>query len=82
MKVDAVTTLTGASYASKTYSYHYTVSVILHDLWKDVVKTNFCKSSEMKQLTELGLTVRGVYTLENGAPVGEVSIDKTACPAP
>lgn len=81
MKIDEVTTVTEATYESKTYSYHYTVSEIPPDLWKDAIKADWCASRAMRAITDLGVTVRGVYTLENGTPIGEVSIDKTACPA-
>lgn len=81
VRIDEVTTLTGASYGSKTYSYHYTISVVPPDTWKDYVKTNWCKSPEMKRMMDIGLTVRGVYSSETGAPIGEVSIDKATCGA-
>ena len=80
-KLDEVTTLTGVTYGSKTYSYHYTISVALPDTWKVYLKTSWCKSPETKMMMDMGLTVRGVYSSETGAPIGEISVDKATCGA-
>lgn len=80
MVVDEITTLDRASYASNTFTYHYSLSQTLPQGWQNEIKGNFCQSPQLKAMLTAGLTVRAVYRMTTGSTLGEVSVAKSDCP--
>ncbi len=79
VKLDEITNLTGAAYASGTYSYYYTLAGDPGDGWQDRVKAAWCKTPGTRMMMEVGLNVQGVYRSERGTPVGTVLINSGIC---
>ncbi|WP_104665509.1 hypothetical protein [Ensifer adhaerens] len=79
-KVDEATTLTGAEYKDGTFTYFYTVaSAPPDDGWKAYMKGMWCQTDQFKKLMDFGLNVRGVYSTEDNAPIGEIVVSSEVC---
>lgn len=75
-KLDDITTLVASEYKNRTFTYYYTVSATPpNNLWKDYLAGQWCKTDHFKTAMAFGVTVRGVYSTEAKAPIGEVLID-------
>lgn len=78
--VDEATTLTGADYKDGTFTYYYTVSnAPADDGWKAYMKGMWCQTDQFKKLMDFGLNVRGVYSTEGNAPIGEIVVSSEIC---
>ncbi|HEV7317610.1 MAG TPA: hypothetical protein VGO04_03245 [Ensifer sp.] len=79
-KLDNVTTLIGADYRDSTLTYHYTLPAAPSGTaWLEQMKDRLCQAEEFRQMMSVGLNVRGVYTTEANAPIGEVLINSEIC---
>jgi len=79
-KLDEVTTLMGADYKDGTFSYYYTFALLPRDpAWKEYMKNRWCQTDQFKAMMAVDLDIRGVYTTETNAPIGEVLVNSRIC---
>ncbi|MGF6173262.1 hypothetical protein [Ensifer sp. 4252] len=79
-RLDEVTTLNGADYKDGTFTYYYTFATMpSNDGWKAYMKNRWCQADQFKQMMAFDLNIRGVYSTEASAPIGEVLVNSEIC---